>query len=77
MLWQRAFEPIDHFEMALKRWIGATLVDKGIDLVHRALPTVLPMSRPSSQVKNHMFFRKDAEFAIVDPKDDKIVDIIK
>jgi Protein of unknown function (DUF1236) len=30
-----------------------------------------------SQVKNHLFFRKGAELAIVDPKDDKIVDVIK
>jgi hypothetical protein len=30
-----------------------------------------------SQVKNHLFFRKGAELAIVDPKDNKIVDVIK
>jgi hypothetical protein len=30
-----------------------------------------------SQVKNHLFFRKGSELAIVDPKDDKIVDVIK
>jgi hypothetical protein len=41
---QHAFEPVDHFGMALKPRIGATLVKKGLDLVHRALPTVLPMS---------------------------------
>jgi Protein of unknown function (DUF1236) len=29
-----------------------------------------------SKVKNHLFFRKGAEFAIVDPKDNKIVDVI-
>jgi hypothetical protein len=30
-----------------------------------------------SKVKNHLFFRKGTEFAIVDPKDNKIVDVIK
>jgi hypothetical protein len=30
-----------------------------------------------SRVKNHLFFRKGTEFAIVDPKDNKIVDVIK
>ena len=30
-----------------------------------------------SKVKNHLFFRKGAELAIVDPKDNTIVDIIK
>jgi hypothetical protein len=30
-----------------------------------------------SQVKNHLFFRKGAELAIVDPKDDRIVEVIK
>jgi hypothetical protein len=30
-----------------------------------------------SQVKNHLFFRKGPELAIVDPKDDKIVEVIK
>jgi hypothetical protein len=30
-----------------------------------------------SKVKNHLFFRKGSEFAIVDPKDNRIVDIIK
>jgi hypothetical protein len=30
-----------------------------------------------SKVKNHLFFRKGPELAIVDPKDNKIVDVIK
>jgi hypothetical protein len=30
-----------------------------------------------SKVKNHLFFRKGTEFAIVDPKDNTIVDVIK
>jgi hypothetical protein len=30
-----------------------------------------------SKVKNHLFFRKGTEFAIVDSKDNKIVDVIK
>jgi Protein of unknown function (DUF1236) len=30
-----------------------------------------------SKVKNHLFFRKGTELAIVDPKDSKIVDVIK
>jgi hypothetical protein len=30
-----------------------------------------------AQVKSHLFFRKGADVAIVDPKDDKIVDVIK
>jgi len=29
-----------------------------------------------SQVKNHLFFRKGTQVAIVDPKDKKIVDVI-
>ncbi len=29
-----------------------------------------------SQVKNHLFFRRGTEVAIVDPKDKKIVDVI-
>jgi uncharacterized protein DUF1236 len=29
-----------------------------------------------SQIKNHLFFRKDTQVAIVDPKDNKIVDVI-
>jgi hypothetical protein len=34
-LGQHAFEPVDHFGVALKPLIGATLVKKGFDLVHR------------------------------------------
>ena len=30
-----------------------------------------------SKVKNHLFFRKGSELAIVDPKDNQIVDVIK
>jgi hypothetical protein len=41
---QHAFESVDHLGMALKSRVGATLVKKGLDLVHRALPTVLLMS---------------------------------
>jgi hypothetical protein len=41
---QHAFEPIDHFRAALKPWISATLFKKGFNLVHHALPAVLPMS---------------------------------
>jgi hypothetical protein len=40
-------------------------------------PMPMRVGEKVSQVKNHMFFRKGAELAIVDPKDDKIVDIIK
>jgi hypothetical protein len=29
-----------------------------------------------SQVKNHLFFRKGTQVAIVDPKDNKIIDVI-
>jgi hypothetical protein len=32
---QHAFEPADQFGIALKPWIGAALVKKGLDLVHR------------------------------------------
>jgi hypothetical protein len=32
---QHAFEPVDHFGTALKPRIGATLVKKGFDFVHR------------------------------------------
>jgi hypothetical protein len=32
-----AFEPVDQFGMALKPWIGATLVKKGFDLIHNVL----------------------------------------
>jgi hypothetical protein len=31
---EHAFEPIDHFGMVLKPRVGATLVNKGFDLVH-------------------------------------------
>ena len=41
---EHAFEPVDYFGMVLKPRVGATLVKKGLDLVHRTLPTVLPMS---------------------------------
>jgi hypothetical protein len=40
---QDAFEPVDQFGMALKPWIGTTLVKKGLDLVHRALPIAVLM----------------------------------
>ena len=33
---QYAFEPIDHFGMALKPWIPAALFNECFDLVHRA-----------------------------------------
>jgi hypothetical protein len=29
-----------------------------------------------SQIKNHLFFRKGAQVAIVDPKDNRIIDVI-
>jgi hypothetical protein len=32
---QHAFEPVDHFGMALKPGIGAALVKEGLDFVHR------------------------------------------
>jgi hypothetical protein len=35
-----AFEPVDYFGMALKPWIGPTLVQKGFDFVHRAFTGV-------------------------------------
>jgi hypothetical protein len=34
-LGQHAFEPVDHFGMALKPGIGAALVKESLDLVHR------------------------------------------
>ena len=40
-------------------------------------PMPIRVGEKVSQVKNHLFFRKGAELAIVDPKDDKIVDVIK
>jgi hypothetical protein len=52
--------------------IGDT-VPKDIEL--HPMPT--RVGEKVSQVKNHLFFRKGAELAIVDPKDDKIVDVIK
>jgi hypothetical protein len=52
--------------------IGDT-VPKDIEL--HPMPT--RVGEKVAQVKNHLFFRKGAELAIVDPKDDKIVDVIK
>ncbi len=52
--------------------IGDT-VPKDVEL--HPMPT--RVGEKVSQVKNHLFFRKGAELAIVDPKDDKIVDVIK
>jgi hypothetical protein len=52
--------------------IGDT-VSKEVEL--HPMPT--RVGEKVSQVKNHLFFRKGAELAIVDPKDDKIVDVIK
>jgi hypothetical protein len=52
--------------------IGDT-VSKDVEL--HPMPT--RVGEKVSQVKNHLFFRKGAELAIVDPKDDKIVDVIK
>jgi hypothetical protein len=52
--------------------IGDT-VSKDIEL--HPMPT--RVGEKVSQVKNHLFFRKGAELAIVDPKDDRIVDVIK
>ncbi len=52
--------------------IGDT-VPKDIEL--HPLPT--RVGEKVAQVKSHLFFRKGAEVAIVDPKDDKIVDVIK
>jgi hypothetical protein len=52
--------------------IGDT-VPKDVEL--HAMPT--RVGEKVSQVKSHLFFRKGAELAIVDPKDDKIVDVIK
>src|ERR1700729_4627139 len=43
---QDAFEPVDHFGMALKPWIGPTLVQKGFDFVHCAFAGVFLMARP-------------------------------
>jgi hypothetical protein len=45
------------------------------DVELHAMPT--RVGEKVSQVKNHLFFRKGAELAIVDPKDDKIVEVIK
>ena len=52
--------------------IGDT-VPKDVEL--HPMPT--RVGEKVSQVKNRLFFRKGAELAIVDPKDDKIVDVIK
>jgi hypothetical protein len=52
--------------------IGDT-VAKDVEL--HPMPT--RVGEKASQVKNHLFFRKGAELAIVDPKDNKIVDVIK
>ena len=52
--------------------IGDT-VSKDIEL--HPMPT--RVGEKVSQVKNHLFFRKGAELAIVDPKDDRIVEVIK
>ncbi len=52
--------------------IGDT-VPKDIEL--HPMPT--RVGEKVSQVKNHLFFRKGTELAIVDPKDDKIVVVIK
>jgi hypothetical protein len=41
------------------------------------LPMPTRVGEKVSKVKNHLFFRKGAEFAIVDPKDNRIVDVIK
>jgi hypothetical protein len=35
-LGQHAFEPVDHFGMAVKPWIGTTFVEEGFDFIHRA-----------------------------------------
>jgi hypothetical protein len=40
-------------------------------------PMPVRVGEKVSKVKNHLFFRKGTEFAIVDPKDNKIVDVIK
>jgi hypothetical protein len=40
-------------------------------------PMPVRVGEKVSKVKNHLFFRKGAEFAIVDPKDNMIVDVIK
>jgi hypothetical protein len=44
---QHAFESVDHLGMALKPWIGATLLNEGFYLVHRAFtngpPDVAPL----------------------------------
>jgi hypothetical protein len=40
-------------------------------------PLPIRVGEKVAQVKSHLFFRKGAELAIVDPKDDKIVDVIK
>ncbi len=48
--------------------------DKSENVELQPMPT--RVGEKVSQVKNHLFFRKGAELAIVDPKDDKIVDVI-
>jgi hypothetical protein len=54
-LGQDAFEPVDQFGVALKPRIGTTLVKEGFDLVHRALPTVLPTSHHRRAVRSLNF----------------------
>ena len=40
----------------------------------RAMP--LDVSQKVSQVKNHLFFLKNGQVILVDPKDNKVVDVI-
>ena len=40
----------------------------------RAMP--LDISQKVSQVKNHLFFLKNSQVILVDPKDNKVVDVI-
>jgi len=40
----------------------------------RAMP--LEVSQKVSQVKSHLFFLKDGQIVLVDPKDNKVVDVI-
>jgi hypothetical protein len=44
---QDGFDPVNQFGVALKPWIGTTLIKKGFNLVHRALTT--DVGRPNDR----------------------------
>jgi Protein of unknown function (DUF1236) len=79
-----SLEQRDTIRELVKELDVASAADEAPMAIGETVPKEIPLhpmparvGEKVSRVKNHLFFRKGAELAIVDPKDNTIVNIIK